>query len=83
MSQFGFLLPEWPDFFEAAARAELLALTDPRACAFYARRALELAVTWLYKFDARLKLPYQDSLSALIHDPSFKRHRWPGHFLQS
>jgi type I restriction enzyme R subunit len=29
-------------------------------------------VSWAYKHDASLKLPYQDNLSALIHDPSFK-----------
>ena len=42
------------------------------AC-FHARRALELAVAWAYKHDPGLKLPYQDNLSALIHDPSFKQ----------
>lgn len=72
MSQFGFLQPEWPDIFEAAAQAERHALADPRAAAFYARRALELFVAWLYKADTRLKLPYQDNLNALIHEPSFR-----------
>ncbi len=72
MSQFGFLQSEWPDLYDAANRAEALALSDPRAAAFYTRRALELAIAWLYKFDRRLKLPYQDNLSALIHDPSFR-----------
>ncbi len=46
---------------------------DPRASCFYARRTLELAVNWAYKHDADLRLPYQDKLSALIHEPSFKR----------
>lgn len=46
--------------------------TDPRTACFYARRALELAVSWAYKSDASLRLPYQDNLSALIHDPTFK-----------
>ena len=72
MSQFGFLSPEWPDIHDAAARAEAAALGDPRVAAFYARRALELAVSWLYKADQQLKLPYQDTLSALIHEPSFR-----------
>lgn len=53
-------------------KAEGLAYSDPRAAGFYARRALELAVAWLYKHDAALKLPYQDNLSALIHEPTFK-----------
>lgn len=72
MSQFGFLQLEWPDIFEAAAQAERHALSDPRAAAFYARRAIELFVAWLYKADTRLKLPYQDNLNALIHEPSFR-----------
>ena len=72
MSQFGFLLPEWPDIHGAAARAEALALSDPRAAAFYTRRTLELVVAWLYRFDRRLKKPYQDNLNALIHEPTFR-----------
>ena len=45
---------------------------DARAACFYARRTLELAVAWLFKNDSALKLPYQDNLSALIHEPTFK-----------
>src|SRR5204863_9163030 len=37
------------------------------------RRALELALAWTYKHDAALRLPYQDNVSALIHEPSFKQ----------
>jgi type I restriction enzyme, R subunit len=33
---------------------------------------LELTVNWLYKYDNSLELPYQDSLSSLIHEPTFK-----------
>ena len=29
-------------------------------------------MAWAFKSDASLKLPYQDNLSALIHEPSFK-----------
>ena len=29
-------------------------------------------MAWLYKNDAALKLPYQDHLSALLHEPSFR-----------
>ncbi|MBL0163845.1 MAG: DEAD/DEAH box helicase family protein [Xanthomonadales bacterium] len=72
MSQFVFLSGEWPQVASAAMRAEALAYPDPRAACFYARRALELAVAWSYKHDPALKLPYQDNLSALIHEPSFK-----------
>lgn len=72
MSNFGFLLPEWPDVHEAATKAEAEVNGDPRTACFYARRALELAVAWVSKADESLTLPYQHSLSALIHDPAFK-----------
>ncbi len=73
MSQFIFLQREWPAVFEAASKAEAAVHSDPRTACFYARRTLELAVGWAYKHDAALHLPYQDNLSALIHDPSFKQ----------
>jgi type I restriction enzyme R subunit len=72
-SNFAFLHPEWPEVHESATRAEAAVHADPRTACFYARRALELAVHWLYKNDATLKLPYQDHLSALIHEPTFRR----------
>ena len=73
MSQFAFLRAEWAPVYDAAARAEFAVHRDPRTACFYARRALELVVSWAYKYDAALKLPYQDNLSALIHEPSFKQ----------
>src|SRR5262245_11251412 len=73
MSQFGFLQREWDAVFEAASKAEVAVYADPRTACFYARRALELAVGWAYKHDAALRLSYQDNLSALIHEPSFKQ----------
>lgn len=73
MSHFAFLQKEWPTIQDAAARAEAAVRNDPRTACFYARRALELAVHWAYKHDATLKLPYQDNLSALVHEPTFKQ----------
>ena len=73
MSQFAFLAREWATVFEAASKAEAAVRADPRTACFYARRALELTVSWAFKHDAALKLPYQDNLSALIHEPSFKQ----------
>src|SRR4051794_15372058 len=72
MSNFAFLARSWPGLEEAASRAESLVLSDPRGACFYARRALELAVRWLYEHDGSLKLPYDDSLNALLHEPSFR-----------
>lgn len=73
MSQFIFLQREWAAVFESASRAEAAVRADPRTACFYARRTLELAVSWAYKHDTALRLPYQDNLSALIHEPSFKQ----------
>ena len=44
-----------------------------RASCFYARRGLEIAVAWLYAHDKAFQPPYQDSLSALIFEPSFRK----------
>lgn len=71
MSNFSFLA-EWGDVDEAARRAESAVKSDPRTACFYARRTLELAVRWTFKADAALKIPYQDNLSALIHEPTFR-----------
>lgn len=73
MSQFSFLQREWPVVYDSASRAETSVHADPRAACFYARRTLDLAVHWAFKHDADLRLPYQDNLSALIHEPSFKQ----------
>jgi type I restriction enzyme R subunit len=73
MGQFNFLEREWPTVFGAASKAEAAVRADPRTACFYARRALELSVDWAYKHDPALRLPYQDNLSALIHEPTFKQ----------
>ncbi|EEE47200.1 DEAD/DEAH box helicase family protein [Roseibium alexandrii] len=73
MSNFSFLTAEFPDVQASAQRAETLVNGDPRASAFYARRTLEIAVKWIFKHDASLNFPYQDNLSALVHEPTFKR----------
>jgi len=72
MSNFAFLQSEWSQLFEAATKAEGLANADARAACFYTRRTLELTVAWMYAHDTSLRRPYQDNLSAYIHEPSFK-----------
>lgn len=73
MSNFAFLRAEWPVLFGEAARAERNGAADPRASCFYARRALELMVTWLYETDRALQQPYRDDLSARLFEPTFRR----------
>src|SRR6266404_2259395 len=74
MSNFTFLKTEWRELHESAAKVELLARTDARSCCFYARRTLELAVDWLYEHEPSLRKPYDDNLSALIYEPTFKQN---------
>jgi type I restriction enzyme R subunit len=73
VSNFSFLANEWPDILEGADKAEAAVKTDPRTSCFYARRATELIVHWIYKADSALHLPYQDNLGALLHEPTFKQ----------
>lgn len=82
-SNFAFLAEQWPDLHASAARAESLALSDPRGACFYARRTLELAVRWLYEHDDSLKLPYDDSLNALLHEPTFRNGIGPTRFAKA
>lgn len=74
MSNFEFLKAEYAELYDAAAKVEALARTDARAACFYARRAMELAVEWLYQHDPALRRPYDTNLSALIYEPTFKRN---------
>src|SRR5829696_4365509 len=71
-SQFAFLQAEFPEVFAHATKAENLAQSDPRAACFYARLALEVAVKWLYAHDGSLRDPYETTLSARIHEPTFR-----------
>lgn len=72
MSQFAFLQAEFAPVYEHARRAEVAALSDPRAACFYGRLALETAVKWMYSHDSALRKPYEETLSALIHEPTFR-----------
>jgi type I restriction enzyme R subunit len=79
-SNFDFLKPDFPEIYESATRVETLALTDSRACCFYARYTLEQAVIWLYDHDPYLILPYDNNLGALIHEQTFKDNLPPNLF---
>jgi type I restriction enzyme, R subunit len=73
MSNFAFLAAEFPAVHEAAVEAERQAVVSPTAAAFFAGKAVEVAVKWAFRTDPGLKLPYQDNISALLHEPSFRR----------
>ncbi len=74
MSNFGFL--EKHGKFRTIAllckEAEKALGVSNAIAALSTRRALETAVKWMYSHDSSLKVPYQDNLSALIHDYKFK-----------
>jgi type I restriction enzyme R subunit len=71
-SNFTFLPPAFKDLAEAARKAEGQIMGDPRAACFHARFALEVAVRWLYRYDTSLRMPYDTTLGAMIHDPGFR-----------
>src|SRR3979411_350419 len=73
MSNFAFLAAEFPAVHEAAVEAERQAAVSPTAAAFFAGKAVEVAVKWAFRADPGLKLPYQDNIAALLHEPSFRR----------
>ena len=74
MSNFSYLAtkPEYSLFASAAIEAETVFATSPAMCAVGCRKALELAVKWVYAADAAIKMPYKDNLQSLIHEPSFR-----------
>ncbi|MBF0352983.1 MAG: DEAD/DEAH box helicase family protein [SAR324 cluster bacterium] len=80
MSNFAFLAKEWSELLETAQEAEKNVYLAPRTCCFYSRFTLERAVKWLYKHDPDLHQPYDDNLSALIHEQTFKDNLRPDLF---
>ena len=75
MSNFAFLSekPEYELFSAAAIEAERVYNTAPAMSAIGSRKALELAVEWVYAADETIRMPYKDNLQSLIHEPSFKQ----------
>lgn len=72
MSNFRFLETEWSEFYQRAAKAEKLVITDPRTSLTYARMALELAVNWMFQNDTELELPHDNTLNSLMKSYEFK-----------
>ena len=74
-TNFDYLLKkeEYADFAKQAVEAEKSLSISPATCAILSRRALELAVRFVFSYDAELSLPYRDNVSSLIHEPTFRR----------
>jgi type I restriction enzyme R subunit len=80
MSNFGFLPSTFREIAEPAVLAESHIMGDPRAACFHARFSLEALVHWLYRHDTSLRMPYDESLGALLHEPSFQNALPPAVF---
>ena len=74
MTNFSFLSSktEYALFAAACNEAEKIYSTAPAMCAVGCRKALELAVKWVYAADNTMHMPYRDNLQSLIHEPSFR-----------
>lgn len=76
MSNFDFLKREdgyYDLFADAAIEAEKVFSSSGAMCAIGCRKALELAVHWVYRIDGTMQAPYRDNLQSLLHEISFKR----------
>lgn len=73
MGNFDFLKDKeiFKSFSGSCIEAEKSIVVSPATTAILTRRALELAVKWLYSFDNDLEMPYRDNLSSLIHSNCF------------
>jgi type I restriction enzyme, R subunit len=71
---FDFLKKEekYNNFSLACIEAEKSMVVSYATTAILARRALELAVKWVFSYDHDLEVPYQDNLASLVHDYRFK-----------
>ncbi len=74
MPNFDFLnnITEYALFAPAAVEAERVYSSSPAMCAVGCRKALELAVKWVYSADNTMRMPYKDNLQSLIHETTFR-----------
>ena len=59
-------------FADMAVRAERLLGIDPEACAIGCRKAMEFAIKWMYTADHFLRMPYKETLVAMINTNRFR-----------
>lgn len=74
MTNFDFLKkdPQFDSFADVAISAEKILNIDMGASVMNCRRAMEIAVKWMYSVDKSLVMPYQDSLVSLINTEEFR-----------
>ena len=84
MSNFNFLTnykSKWIQGFDAIysilLECEKKAITNPRETCLTARIALENIVKLMYKYDRKLQMPYDNNLSAMLNEKTFKSRLSP------
>lgn len=82
MSNFSFIPAQWANLAQVPQEAEGHVYGAPMYAAMLCRKSLEEWVRWMYEHDADLVLPYDTSLSSLMHDQGFKNLVAPIQFNQ-
>jgi type I restriction enzyme R subunit len=82
MSNFSFIPTPWANLAQAPKEAEQHVHNAPLYAAMLCRKNLEEWVRWMYEHDADLVLPYDTSLSSLMHEQGFKNLVAPLQFNQ-
>lgn len=74
MTNFDYLQdePKFNSFSSLAVTAEKVFGVDTGLCAISCRRAMEMAVKWMYSVDSALILPYQATLHSLMSTEEFR-----------
>ncbi|MBR2553374.1 MAG: DEAD/DEAH box helicase family protein [Aeriscardovia sp.] len=74
MTNFGIFTKErgFATFAEPASIAEKLYHIDPATCVINCRRAMELAIKWMYSVDGSLVKPWDDKLISLMSTDEFR-----------
>lgn len=71
-TNFSFLNHEFASLLETAAEAESQVYAAPMYSAILSRKSLEELVRWIYDNDKDVQLPYDTTLSSLLHEETFK-----------
>ncbi|MFZ4589373.1 MAG: DEAD/DEAH box helicase family protein [Ignavibacteria bacterium] len=82
MSNFSFIPSQWNSLATVPQEAERHVYGAPLYSTMLCRKSLEEWVRWMYEHDSDLTLPYDTSLSSLIHDQGFKNVVAPNQFNQ-
>ncbi len=74
MTNFSFLenKKEYKLFSASCIEAEKILSSSSTMCAIGCRKALELAIKWVYSADNTMQMPYKNNLSSLIYEESFR-----------